>query len=221
MARDIKQLHPEAQRLAELLVNECAAAGLKIKITDCLRDKAEQDALYAQGRTAPGNIVTNVKYPSSMHNWGIAFDFCRNDGKGAYYDGDGFFKKVGAIGKKLGLEWGGDWKSIIDKPHFQLAGWGSTPAKLKSTYGTPEAYRKTWNVSTESAESEEVYNMPTIKNGSRGKAVKIWQIIVGVTADGIFGKNTLAATKEFQRQAGIAVDGIVGKNSWKAGLESV
>ena len=40
---------------------------------------------------------------SSMHQWGIAFDFYRNDGKGAYNNNDGFFNKVGAIGQKLGL----------------------------------------------------------------------------------------------------------------------
>ena len=63
--------------------------------------------------------------------------------------------------------------------------------------------------------------MPVIKEGSRGKAVKIWQIIVGVNADGIFGQATETATKAFQKKVGIAQDGIVGKNSWRYGLESV
>lgn len=215
MARDINQLHPEVKRLAEKLVQECAAAGLKIKITDCLRDKAEQYALYAQGRTTSGNIVTNVKYPNSMHNWGIAFDFCRNDGKGAYNDSDGFFKKVGLIGQSLGLEWGGSWTSFVDKPHFQLAGWGSTPKKLIATYGTPEAYIKTWR------KNEITCNMPTIKKGSTGRAVKIWQIIIGVTVDGHFGSKTEAATIAFQQKHGLEDDAIVGKNTWSAGLESV
>lgn len=71
------------------------------------------------------------------------------------------------------------------------------------------------------SKTEEVYDMPTIRNGSKGKAVKIWQIIVGVDADGIFGANTERATKDWQRIKGLAVDGIVGKNSWRAGLESV
>lgn len=63
--------------------------------------------------------------------------------------------------------------------------------------------------------------MPTIKKGSKGNAVKIWQIIVGVEADGDFGSKTLTATKEFQKKKGLVVDGIVGPKSWKAGLESV
>lgn len=68
---------------------------------------------------------------------------------------------------------------------------------------------------------EEAYDMPTIKKGSKGKAVKIWQIIVGVEPDGDFGSKTLSATKTFQKAKGLTVDGIVGGNSWSAGLESV
>ena len=73
-------------------------------------------------------------------------------------------------------------------------------------------------------ETEEVYDMPLIKKGSKGKAVKIWQIILGFTGaevDGSFGKKTDAATREWQKNKGLTVDGIVGKNSWKAGLKSV
>lgn len=65
------------------------------------------------------------------------------------------------------------------------------------------------------------YNMKTIKKGSTGKAVKIWQVIIGVTADGIFGSGTEAKTKAWQTSHGLEADGIVGAKSWKAGLESV
>lgn len=70
-------------------------------------------------------------------------------------------------------------------------------------------------------EKEEVYDMPIIKTGSKGKAVKIWQIIVGVTVDGEFGPKTLEATMKFQRAKALEVDGIVGPKTWKKGLESI
>ena len=146
--RDRTQLHPRLQSKIKELILKSAKAGLLIGIGECVRTVEEQDALYAQGRTEPGNIVTNAKGStySSMHQWGIAFDFYRNDGQGLYNDSDAFFRQVGKIGKSIGLEWGGDWTSPVDKPHFQLPDWGSTPAKLKAMYGTPEKFRSTWEV---------------------------------------------------------------------------
>lgn len=67
----------------------------------------------------------------------------------------------------------------------------------------------------------EDYKMNTIKKGSKGNAVKVWQIIIGTTADGIFGRDTENMTKTWQKNHGLMADGIVGKNSWKTGLESL
>lgn len=70
-------------------------------------------------------------------------------------------------------------------------------------------------------QNTEDYNMKTIKKGSKGNAVKVWQIIIGVAADGNFGSGTESATKTWQSNHGLAADGIVGKMSWKAGLEAL
>ena len=146
ISRDTKVLHPELQEKIKKLKRECAKQGLIIGISECHRTVAEQNALYAKGRTAPGKKVTNAKGSdfSSMHQWYVAFDFYRNDGKGAYNNSDKFFNKVGKIGKKIGLEWGGSWTSIHDMPHFQLKQWGSSTKKLKKLYGTPAKFKKTW-----------------------------------------------------------------------------
>ena len=107
--RDITLCHPRLQLLAVQLVEESGKQGLMIKIGETLRTVAEQDALYAQGRTEPGNLVTNAPGSnySSYHQWGTAFDIFRNDGAGAYNESALFFQRVGAIGMSLGLEWGG------------------------------------------------------------------------------------------------------------------
>ena len=153
--RNVSQLHPELQKKVVKLQKECLKAGIKIKIGECFRTEAEQNALYAKGRTTPGSIVTNARGNSysSMHQWGVAFDFFLNidvdkDGKtsdDAFNNATKLFNKVGAIGKKLGLEWGGDWKSIKDLPHFQLPDWGSTTSQLKKKYGTFEKFKATWD----------------------------------------------------------------------------
>lgn len=156
MGRDISLCHPELQKKAEKIVSACRGQGLLIGIGECYRSIAEQDALYAKGRTAPGSIVTNAKGSSysSHHQWGTAFDIYRNDGTGVYNNNDGFFDLVGTIGVKIGLEWGGNWKSPVDKPHFQLPYWGSTTITLKNLYGTPEEFKKTWS----DEQVEKVYN---------------------------------------------------------------
>ena len=141
---DMSLLHPTLQAKIKELEKLCNKNGLKIRITQGLRTVAEQDALYAQGRTKPGNKVTNAKGGYSMHNWGVAFDFCRDDGKNPYDDSDGFFTKVGRLGVSIGLEWGGNWKSPVDKPHLQLPDWGSTTSILRSQYKTPEKFFSTW-----------------------------------------------------------------------------
>jgi len=221
--RDITKCHPTLQKKAKELVKRCADKGLKIAIGECLRTVAEQDALYAQGRTKPGAKVTNARGStySSCHMWGIAFDIYRNDGKGAFNDSDGFFTKVGKIGQSIGLEWGGSWKSPVDKPHFQLPNWGSTPARLKSLYGTPERFFKTWGNTSNKISSSEEYDMKTIQKGCTGRAVRVWQIIVGVTADGEFGANTVTATKKFQKEHGLTADGVVGRLTWNKGLTTL
>lgn len=72
----------------------------------------------------------------------------------------------------------------------------------------------------QNTESED-YNMKTIKKGSKGSAVKVWQIIIGAAADGNFGSGTERMTKTWQSNHGLTADGIVGKMSWKAGLEAL
>lgn len=90
------------------------------------RTWAEQDKLYAQGRTLPGKIVTNARGGQSNHNFGIAMDFgVFQDGK--YLDetnpkvASSVHKSVGALAEQFGMEWGGNWSSITDDPHFQIA----------------------------------------------------------------------------------------------------
>ena len=160
--RDVTQLHPRLQEKFKLLQKKCAQKGITIRATECLRTAKEQDALYAKGRTAPGPKVTNAsgKDAKSMHQWGVAVDIVID--MDADKDGDvdirdlynvKLLNVVGKIGESIGLEWGGSWKSIVDKPHFQLPDWGSTPAKLKSKYGTPEKFISTWSKTTKATKS--------------------------------------------------------------------
>lgn len=117
--RVIATLHARVQPYARSLYFKAREHGLTINIISGLRSYAEQDALYAQGRTRAGKKVTNARGGYSNHNFGIAFDvglFEHNQ----YLGESPMYKAVGALGEELGLEWGGNWRTLVDQPHFQL-----------------------------------------------------------------------------------------------------
>ena len=190
--RDITLCHPRLQAIASEWVKACESAGLKVAIGETYRTVAEQDALYAQGRTKPGNRVTNARGSSysSQHQWGIAFDFYRADGKGAYNEDGDFFGRAATIAKNLGLAWGGDWKSIVDKPHVYLPDWGSGTGILKQKYGTFENFKKTWVMDggtvTEQPGTPQVSvsDLKEVKSGIHGLRVTASSLIIRTAPKG-------------------------------------
>ena len=142
---DTTQLHPELQDRLALLRDLCDKEDLKLGISETLRTQEYQDALYMQGRTEPGFVVTQAMGSSysSQHQWGIAFDFFRNV-PGHAYDDLNFFRRVADLAKSVGLAWGGDWDSFVDMPHLYLPHWGEDVWELKVQYGTPQNFMATW-----------------------------------------------------------------------------
>ncbi len=116
---NIQTLHPRVRPLARSLIHMAAQQGITIKVISGTRTHAQQDVLYLQGRGKPGPIVTKARGGFSNHNFGIAFDIGIFE-NGNYIPESPLYKVVGSIGKSLGLQWGGDWKSIVDEPHFEL-----------------------------------------------------------------------------------------------------
>ncbi|WP_160170706.1 peptidoglycan-binding protein [Luteimonas huabeiensis] len=128
--RRIAGLHPEVRATAAAFVNRVEQElGIRLRVTQGYRSIAEQDALYAQGRTAPGDVVTNARGGSSYHNYGLAFDVVevRPDGS-VNWETD--WDAIGRIGESMGLEWGGQWTRLVDRPHFQMD-FGLSTAQLR------------------------------------------------------------------------------------------
>ena len=115
---NIDDLLPVMRRGVTEFTRRCEAAGHRVRIFETYRSQERQQQLFAQGRTAPGNIVTNTT--TSSHMYRIAFDFIRADGRPGWDDSDGFFGKCGAIWREMGGTWGGDWRNFIDKPHCEF-----------------------------------------------------------------------------------------------------
>lgn len=116
-------LHPKLRGVAIAAWTEAQAAmpsNVQIIVTQSLRTFAESDALYAQGRTKPGAIVTKAAAGQSYHNYGLAFDFeMLTNGKPDWTVGPNWMKVV-EIMKKHGFSWGGDFpEGFHDNPHFE------------------------------------------------------------------------------------------------------
>jgi len=117
-----KGLLPLVERQAYRLLVEMDKLGLPIRITEGYRTHERQSELYAQGRSARGQVVTNAKAGESYHNWGCAIDI--------YFLNEGYkatnlqWKTLASVAEDLGFEWGGSesWEKagIVDKPHLQL-----------------------------------------------------------------------------------------------------
>ncbi len=131
--KKIDTLHPKIREDAKSFIIEVQNKGIFLLITSGYRDYTEQSALYQKGRIKnkdgiwvkdsdrKTDIVTNAKPGHSYHNFGLAFDVVEQKGKKLLWKKSqgARWKEISEIGIAYGFEWGGNFKSISDKPHFQ------------------------------------------------------------------------------------------------------
>lgn len=127
--KNLETLHPDVQeQFRQFLIEAQALAetrGLEYKVICGTRSWEQQAKIYAQGRTAPGKIVTKAPPGHSMHNFGLAID-CGVFRGGKYLDesdpktASSMHKAAGELAKEHGIRWGGNFKSIVDEPHFEI-----------------------------------------------------------------------------------------------------
>jgi peptidoglycan L-alanyl-D-glutamate endopeptidase CwlK len=121
-SRKLEDLNPKVKPLVEAFIAKCHEEGIDVLITSTYRDAESQNALYAQGRTTPGNKVTNAKAGQSFHNWKCAADFTPLVNGKPDWNNTSLFDKCGEIAEKCGLEWAGRWKKFPEKAHVQFTG---------------------------------------------------------------------------------------------------
>lgn len=138
ISRKIDDLITPAKLRALEFAYRCHHAGIDLIVTCTVRDAEAQDALYAQGRTQPGRIVTNARGGESFHQykvaldvvpmrygkpvWGTAGNGIDNDPYDDEIDDLELWQRLGLIGESCDLEWAGRWKRFRELPHFQFTG---------------------------------------------------------------------------------------------------
>lgn len=174
--KDLNQLHPRMFALVSELLAACNDVPMYFVVLETYRSPERQEALYSQGRTEPGKIVTNGRPGWSWHQWRRAVDlgFAGSNP----WDPKAPWDKLGELGERLGLRWGGRWKSR-DLGHFELPGACSLGLRVEARDGT-------------------------LKLGAKGSFVEELQLRLtqagsdpGVI-DGHFGKHTEAAVLRLQ-----------------------
>jgi peptidoglycan L-alanyl-D-glutamate endopeptidase CwlK len=222
--KNIGNSHAVVTAAALELIKRTYKEGIYVQISEGYRSNARQTALYNQGRTTSGNIVTNAKAGQSMHNFGLAVDsfIVSNDGNTAIWDVNSKWKRVAVIAKSLGFAWGGDWTSFRDYPHLEMTG-GLSLSQLR--------VGKRPNLSSKTSKVESASKSNLSVDGVIGSnTIKALQKELGTTADGYIsdqvhnqatdafasgikfgdGKIGSLVIKTLQKKIGATQDGLLG-----------
>lgn len=138
--QEIDLLYPKIREQVKLFLVE--AKKFNAYLFCGYRSFDEQDKLYAQGRSIPGGIITNAYPGYSAHNYGLAVDVVFKNNHGWTWDSNDW-EKLGRLGDKYGLVWGGSWGSFIDKPHFEQT-YHLDLTTLKNIYLNREEVKDVW-----------------------------------------------------------------------------
>jgi peptidoglycan L-alanyl-D-glutamate endopeptidase CwlK len=127
---NLKGVHPNLVKVIEEAIKDTP---IDFSVISGVRTTTEQKALYAQGRTAKGSIVTNAdgvknksNHQAKSDGYGHAVDLCPYVNGSLDWNTESNFKilsaHVLATAKCLGINvsWGGTWK-FKDLPHFELS----------------------------------------------------------------------------------------------------
>ncbi|WP_254854045.1 peptidoglycan-binding protein [Halobacillus salinus] len=198
--RNIGEVHPAVKDKVLCIIERAYSEGINVQFSSGFRSSSEQQRLYNQGRTTSGSVVTNAKPGQSVHNYGLAVDFFLTtyNGSSATWTVNKEWRRVAAIGKQLGFQWGGDWRSFRDYPHLDLAV-GLTWRDLRDG----------------DRPSDERLNKGVTRKGHAGYEVYLMQRQLkkagyDIAVDGIFGPGTDEILKRFQRDQGLDADGFNG-----------
>ncbi len=220
------------------VIEQAYKEGINAQISEGYRSAARQNALYRQGRTTGGKVVTNARAGQSWHNYGVAIDYflTSKDGRRAIWTVNAKWRRVAAIAHSYNMEWGGVWKSFVDYPHLQMTGGltlkdlqaGKRPkltAKKGVSITKPKQPTKTPVAATKWTNKGGNWTGGLLQNGDKGEQVEQLQALLILKhfypdnkakdkgKDQYFGADTEDALRRFQSvYLPHEVDGRAGRN---------
>ncbi|MGG4434630.1 peptidoglycan-binding protein [Priestia megaterium] len=204
----LKGVHGTIRDMVIQLIKKAYDQKIYVAITQGFRSIDEQNALYAQGRTTGGSIVTNARGGYSFHNYGLAVDFVLlNESKQPVWNVNDKWMSVVRMATGMGFSSGAYWSSFKDYPHLELT-FGLSLAQLRAGKKPP-----IYKGSTTPIENPSNSNSSDLRFNSRGDAVKKLQqdlTKLGYTLeiDSVYGSKTESKVSSFQKNNGLKVTGI-------------
>ena len=117
MIADLESLHPYFRDKVLELIGICKSKGIEIAIVETYRTPAKQSEYRSMGRR-----YTRTTAGRSKHQYGLAIDIVPVVNSVPQWRNYKLWKKIGPIGERLGLRWGGRWSRLYDPGHFEWSG---------------------------------------------------------------------------------------------------
>jgi peptidoglycan L-alanyl-D-glutamate endopeptidase CwlK len=200
----LQGVHPD---LVKVVLRAAEITGQPFQVTEGLRTLSRQRELVRRGAS---------KTMNSRHLSGHAVDVVAMIGGRVSWEVPLYYRIADAMkeaARELGvpLEWGGDWHSFFDGPHFQLP-WKGYPKDVNPATSVAAPYV---------SDRTEALAAKVLRIGDTGAAVEHLQKQLsrlghGLSIDGDFGPKTRLAVTTFQRAQQLTPDGIVGPKTRKA-----
>lgn len=129
MIADLNALHPYFRDQVQLLIQRCRDKGIELAVVETFRTHAKQNEYRGMGKN-----YTRSKGGRSKHQYGLAVDVVPLKDSVAIWDNRALWKKIGLEGERLGLRWGGRWRSLYDPGHFEWTGGLSTQTLAQGAF---------------------------------------------------------------------------------------
>lgn len=126
MIADLNALHPYFRDKIQQLINACAEKKITLVVVESFRTKAKQAEYFGMGKK-----YTRSAGGKSKHQYGLACDVVPLVNGVAQWEDKALWRRIGVEGEKLGLRWGGRWRTPFDPAHFEWTG-GLTTSDLVS-----------------------------------------------------------------------------------------
>jgi hypothetical protein len=127
MITDLNALHPYFRDQVSSLIAQCKAKGITLAVVETYRTPSKQNEYRSMGKK-----YTRSSGGYSKHQYGLAVDLVPIVNSKAEWHDPILWKKIGTIGERLGLRWGGRWRRPYDPGHFE---WTGGLASLQLTQG--------------------------------------------------------------------------------------